>query len=153
MVGEGRTFTGRQGADGPDELVPALCPAAQVIRPSQDLAPGLAESAIAATADDTLMQDNAAVTISGAVHIQQGTRDLRAERATIDESSNQLRADGGPAALSFGANRLPALLQQDGWTVDYPAWDDSRHPPLPTKVYASKPPYKVRLSIESWQFQ
>jgi outer membrane lipoprotein LolB len=64
-----------------------------------------------------------------------------------------LRADGGPAALSFGANRLPALLQQDGWTVDYHAWDDSRHPPLPTKVYASKPPYKVRLSIESWQFQ
>lgn len=64
-----------------------------------------------------------------------------------------LRADGGPAELSFGANRLPSLLQQDGWTVDYPAWDDHRQPPLPTKVYASKPPYKVRLSIESWQFQ
>ena len=64
-----------------------------------------------------------------------------------------LRAEGGPAELSFGANRLPSLLQQDGWTVDYPAWDDRRQPPLPTKVYASKPPYKVRLSIESWQFQ
>lgn len=64
-----------------------------------------------------------------------------------------LRADGGQAELSFGANRLPSLLQQDGWTVDYPAWDDSRHPPLPTKVYAAKPPYKVRLSIESWQFR
>ena len=64
-----------------------------------------------------------------------------------------LRADGGLAELSFGANRLPSQLQQDGWTVDYPAWDDSRHPPLPTKVYAAKPPYKVRLSIESWQFQ
>lgn len=64
-----------------------------------------------------------------------------------------LRADGGPAELSFGANRLPSLLQQDGWAVDYRAWDDSRHPPLPTKVYAAKPPYKVRLSIESWKFQ
>ena len=64
-----------------------------------------------------------------------------------------LRAEGGPAELSFGANRLPSLLQQGGWTVDYPAWDDRRQPPLPTKVYASKPPYKVRLSIESWQFQ
>ncbi|TAM05583.1 MAG: outer membrane lipoprotein LolB, partial [Rhodanobacter sp.] len=64
-----------------------------------------------------------------------------------------LRADGGPAKLSFGANRLPSLLQQDGWTVDYRVWDDNRHPPLPTKVYAAKPPYKVRLSIESWQFQ
>ena len=64
-----------------------------------------------------------------------------------------LRADGGPAELSFGANRLPSQLQQDGWTVDYPAWDDSRQPPVPRKVYAAKPPYKVRLSIESWQFQ
>ena len=64
-----------------------------------------------------------------------------------------LRADGGPAELRFGANRLPSLLQQDGWSVDYRAWDEARQPPLPTKVYASKPPYKVRLSIESWQFQ
>ena len=64
-----------------------------------------------------------------------------------------LRADRGPAQLSFGANRLPALLQQDGWSVDYRAWDESRQPPLPTKVYAAKPPYEVRLSIDSWQFQ
>lgn len=64
-----------------------------------------------------------------------------------------LRADGGPAQLSFGTNRLPSLLRQDGWSVDYRAWDESRQPPLPTKVYAAKPPYKVRLSIESWQFR
>ncbi|MEO6927019.1 MAG: lipoprotein insertase outer membrane protein LolB [Rhodanobacter sp.] len=64
-----------------------------------------------------------------------------------------LRAAGGPAELSFGANRLPSLLKQDGWSVEYRGWDDSRHPPLPTKVYAAKPPYKVRLSIESWQFR
>jgi outer membrane lipoprotein LolB len=61
-----------------------------------------------------------------------------------------LRADSGPAELSFGANSLPSLLQQDGWAVDYRAWDASRQPPLPTKVFASKPPYKVKLSIESW---
>ena len=64
-----------------------------------------------------------------------------------------IRADSGPAELSFGANRLPSLLQQDGWSVDYRGWDESRQPPLPTKVFAAKPPYKVRLSIESWQFQ
>lgn len=63
-----------------------------------------------------------------------------------------LRADSGPAELSFGADGLPSLLQQDGWTVDYRAWDNTRQPPLPQKVYAAKPPYKVRLSIESWQF-
>jgi outer membrane lipoprotein LolB len=64
-----------------------------------------------------------------------------------------LRADGGPAELSFGANRLPSLLQQDGWTVDYRQWDEMRQPPLPKKVFAEKPPYKVRLSIDSWRFQ
>jgi outer membrane lipoprotein LolB len=64
-----------------------------------------------------------------------------------------LRADGGPAELDFGTNRLPSLLQQDGWTVDYREWDAARQPPLPKKVYAEKSPYKVRLSIESWQFQ
>lgn len=64
-----------------------------------------------------------------------------------------LRADSGPAELSFGENRLPSLLQQDGWTVDYREWDEARQPPLPTKVFAGKPPYKVKLSIESWQFR
>lgn len=63
-----------------------------------------------------------------------------------------LRADRGSAQLRFGANQLPAELQQDGWTVDYPAWDTNRQPPLPVKVYAAKSPYRVRLFIETWQF-
>ncbi len=64
-----------------------------------------------------------------------------------------LRADSGPAQLRFGADRLPSLLQQDGWAVDYREWDEARQPPLPTKVFAEKSPYKVRLSIDSWQFR
>jgi outer membrane lipoprotein LolB len=64
-----------------------------------------------------------------------------------------LRADGGPAELSFGTDRLPSLLQQDGWSVDYREWDAARQPPVPKKVFAEKPPYRVRLSIESWTFQ
>ena len=63
-----------------------------------------------------------------------------------------LRADSGPAELSFGDNKLPSLLQQDGWAVDYREWDTTRQPALPTKVYAEKLPYKVKLSIDSWQF-
>lgn len=63
-----------------------------------------------------------------------------------------LRADSGPAVLRFGENKLPSLLQQDGWAVDYRAWDTSRQPPLPSTVFAAKPPYKVRLSVESWDF-
>jgi outer membrane lipoprotein LolB len=62
-----------------------------------------------------------------------------------------LRADGGPAELSFGQDRLPSLLQQDGWNVDYREWDTTRQPALPRKVFADKAPFKVKLSIESWQ--
>lgn len=64
-----------------------------------------------------------------------------------------LRADSGPAELRFGDDGLPSLLQQDGWAVDYRAWDAARQPPLPTTIFAAKPPYKVRLSVESWSLQ
>ena len=64
-----------------------------------------------------------------------------------------VRADSGPAELSFGADRLPSLLQQDGWTVEYRQWDSTHQPALPSKVFAARPPYKVRLSIESWNLR
>ena len=62
-----------------------------------------------------------------------------------------LRAPDAPAELSFGEQGLPSLLQQDGWTVDYRAWDEAHRPPLPQKVFASQPPYKVKLSIDSFR--
>lgn len=61
-----------------------------------------------------------------------------------------LRAPGHPAILTFGANGLPATLDQDGWHVDYRDWYAERSPPLPRKVYASRDPYTVRMSIEQW---
>lgn len=62
-----------------------------------------------------------------------------------------LRAPDSPAELSYGGNGLPALLEQDGWKVEYRDWYADRDPPLPRKVYASKPPYSVRVLIEQWQ--
>jgi outer membrane lipoprotein LolB len=62
-----------------------------------------------------------------------------------------LRAPDSPADLSYGENGLPSLLEQDGWKVEYRDWYADRNPPLPRKVYASKPPYSVRLVIEQWQ--
>ena len=61
-----------------------------------------------------------------------------------------LRAPGRPAILTFGANGLPATLDQDGWHVDYRDWYAERNPPLPRKVYASRNPYTVRVLIEQW---
>jgi len=63
-----------------------------------------------------------------------------------------LRADGGPAELAFGADRLPSRLVQDGWTVDYPAWATDRDPALPKRVFASHATWKVKLSISAWCF-
>ncbi|QWT18593.1 lipoprotein insertase outer membrane protein LolB [Bacillus sp. NP157] len=62
-----------------------------------------------------------------------------------------LRADGGPADIRFGDDKLPSQLVQDGWTVDYRQWDATRQPPMPVKVFAEKPPFKVRLAIEDWK--
>ncbi|HET9835342.1 MAG TPA: lipoprotein insertase outer membrane protein LolB [Rhodanobacteraceae bacterium] len=62
-----------------------------------------------------------------------------------------LRAQDSPAELRYGENGLPALLEQDGWKVEYRDWYTDRDPPLPRKVYASKPPYSVRVLIEQWQ--
>jgi outer membrane lipoprotein LolB len=64
-----------------------------------------------------------------------------------------LRADSGPAELKFGDDGLLTQLTQDGWTVSYPAWDRTRRPVVPTKVFAENPPYKVKLSVESWVVQ
>lgn len=61
-----------------------------------------------------------------------------------------LRADTGPADIAFGADQLPSRLVQDGWTVDYKQWDATRQPAMPSKVFAEKAPYKVRLAVESW---
>ena len=30
------------------------------------------------------------------------------------------------------------------------AWDTARQPALPTTIFAARPPYKVRLSVENW---
>jgi outer membrane lipoprotein LolB len=61
-----------------------------------------------------------------------------------------LRAPGAPAIMTFGANGLPATLDQDGWHVDYREWYAERSPPPPRKVYARRDPYSVRLSIQQW---
>jgi len=61
-----------------------------------------------------------------------------------------LRAPDRPAILTFGANGLPATLDQGGWHVDYRDWYSERNPPLPRKVFASRDPYTVRVFIEQW---
>jgi outer membrane lipoprotein LolB len=60
-----------------------------------------------------------------------------------------LRAPGD-ARIQFRADGLPDEIDQAGWTVRYLDYDRARDPPLPSKVFASKGDYKVRLAIRDW---
>ena len=57
------------------------------------------------------------------------------------------------AQLEFGADGLPSLLTEDGWSVEYRAWDAGGDPPRPKKVFAAQGESKVRLSVDHWDDQ
>jgi len=63
-----------------------------------------------------------------------------------------VRADSA-TAIEFGPDGLPAKFHENGWLVDYRAWD-SAATPLPMKVFANTgsdgKKASVRLQIEAW---
>ncbi|MEO6689206.1 MAG: lipoprotein insertase outer membrane protein LolB [Dokdonella sp.] len=59
----------------------------------------------------------------------------------------------GEARIEFRADGLPAQIDQAGWKVQFLDYDERRSPPLPSKVFASKGSYKVRLSIREWTLE
>jgi outer membrane lipoprotein LolB len=61
-----------------------------------------------------------------------------------------LRAPGSQAQTQFDAQDLPAVIEQDGWKVEYRDWYADRSPPLPRKLFASRGSAHVRMSIENW---
>jgi outer membrane lipoprotein LolB len=56
----------------------------------------------------------------------------------------------GAAQIEFRDDGLPAVIQQDGWKIEYPDYDETHQPPLPRKVFASRGDYRVRLSVSEW---
>ncbi|MEP7044866.1 MAG: lipoprotein insertase outer membrane protein LolB [Dokdonella sp.] len=52
--------------------------------------------------------------------------------------------------ITFTADGLPATIDEAGWHVQYQGYDTAFDPPLPSKVFASKGDYKVRLAIREW---
>lgn len=61
-----------------------------------------------------------------------------------------LRAPGSPARVQYDAANLPAVIEQDGWKVEYRDWFTQRNPPLPRKVFASRNEARVRVAISGW---
>lgn len=56
----------------------------------------------------------------------------------------------GTANIEFGENGLPALIEQNGWRIEYRQWN-ADVPPMPVKVFANQGERKVRLQIERWE--
>lgn len=56
---------------------------------------------------------------------------------------------GAGATLATDPQGRPALIGEQGWTVEYRAWDAGT-PALPLRVFARKAPASVRLVIDRW---
>lgn len=56
----------------------------------------------------------------------------------------------GTASIEFRDDGLPAMIVQGGWTVRYLDYDLTQDPPLPSKMFATRGDYKVRLAIREW---
>jgi outer membrane lipoprotein LolB len=56
----------------------------------------------------------------------------------------------GASIIEFRDDGLPAVIVQAGWTVRYLDYDLAQDPPLPSKVFATRGDYKVRLAIHEW---
>lgn len=57
-------------------------------------------------------------------------------------------APGRPARVERGAEGEPRTLEQDGWRVEYLAFDPEAA--LPTRLRVSRGDLELRLAIESW---
>lgn len=63
-----------------------------------------------------------------------------------------VRVADEPARIQFNEQNLPAQIDQNGWTVEYLDWFSDRTPALPKKVFATRGKDKVKLVIQSWNF-
>jgi outer membrane lipoprotein LolB len=70
--------------------------------------------------------------------------------AQLSDWVRGLRAKGSSPSTTYDAQNLPAVIEQDGWKVEYRDWFTDRNPPLPKKVFATRGNSRVRVSIEDW---
>ncbi len=69
----------------------------------------------------------------------------------VDTLAAWVRGARAGAGATFESDPLgrPALVREQGWTVEYRDWD-AGSPPLPLRVFARKDTASVRLVIEHW---
>lgn len=107
----------------------------------------------------TLVQENGRVSLEG---LEGGVREGRDAEALLAEVTGwripvtalSAWARGARAGetgqIEFGPRGLPALISQQGWTVEYREWDDAE-PSRPRRIFARRDAStSVRLVVESW---
>lgn len=63
----------------------------------------------------------------------------------------------GPAQIEFQLSGLPLLIEQQGWRIEYRAFED-RNPesgealPMPLRVFATRGQQRVRVQVDAWMF-
>lgn len=63
-----------------------------------------------------------------------------------------VRAHRGEADVQYDEQDLPAVLDQDGWKIEYREWFPDLSPAMPRKVFASRGKARVKMSIDRWSF-
>ena len=58
----------------------------------------------------------------------------------------------GTAQVQFMPSGLPALIQQNGWQIEYRAYEAAGAPPMPLRVFASRGQQRVRMQVDGWAF-
>ena len=72
--------------------------------------------------------------------------------AALGSWARGLRVPGAPAEVQYDAQSLPAVLEQDGWKIEYRDWFADSQPPMPRKLFATRGNARVRMAIERWSF-
>lgn len=72
--------------------------------------------------------------------------------AALASWARGLRAPGPRADVQYDAQNLPAVIEQDGWRIEYRDWFADGQPPMPRKLFAARGGARVRMAIERWSF-
>ncbi|MCX7557282.1 lipoprotein insertase outer membrane protein LolB [Xanthomonadaceae bacterium JHOS43] len=58
----------------------------------------------------------------------------------------------GPAQIEFQPSGVPALIEQNGWRIEYRSFELAGEPPMPLRVFATRGQQRVRLQVDAWAF-
>lgn len=58
----------------------------------------------------------------------------------------------GVAQVDFQPSGLPASIQQNGWEIEYRAFEVDGALPMPLRVFATRGQQRVRMQVDAWSF-